>query len=183
MRIFCRCAPLFFTSQSNCSLILLPPTQCAIPAFEGLLPEPHNSALMNLLFIFAQWHALAKLRLHNDHTLALLDYTTTQLGALTRRFDRDTCSKVETKELAKEAEARACREAKGKGKGKAVSSARKPATLGIFTIKFHFLGDYVSTIRRFGTSDSYSTENVSSFSSSHLDFPPTFRHSSGGTGP
>ncbi|KAJ2935903.1 hypothetical protein H1R20_g1191, partial [Candolleomyces eurysporus] len=131
--------------------------QCAIPAFECLLPPPHNAGLMKLLFIFAQWHALAKLRLHNDHTLALLDYTTTQLGAHTRRFDKDTCSRVSTKELAKEAEARARREAKGKGKGTA-SVARKPATLGIFTIKFHFLGDYVPAIRRFGTSDSYSTE-------------------------
>ncbi|RXW21632.1 hypothetical protein EST38_g4229 [Candolleomyces aberdarensis] len=119
--------------------------QCAIPAFEGLLPEPHGTALMKLLFVFAQWHALAKLRLHNDHTLDLLDYTTTQL--------------VATKELAKEAEARARREAKGKGKGKAASATRKPATLGIFTIKFHYLGDYVATIRKFGTSDSYSTEN------------------------
>ncbi|RXW11255.1 hypothetical protein EST38_g14600 [Candolleomyces aberdarensis] len=131
--------------------------QCAIPAFECLIPEPHNSGLMKLLFIFAQWHALAKLRLHNDYTLDLLDYTTTQLGAYTRRFDRDTCSQVSTKELPKEAEARARREAKGKGKG-TTSATRKPATLGIYTIKFHFLGDYVTTIRRFGTSDSYSTE-------------------------
>lgn len=138
---------------------------------------------MKLLFVFAQWHALAKLRLHNDHTLDLLDYTTTQLGAHTRRFNRDTCSRVATKELAKEAEARARREAKGKGKGKAASATRKPATLGIFTIKFHYLGDYVPTIRRFGTSDSYSTENVSDFSSFHLLFVLMFLHASGGAGP
>lgn len=115
---------------------------------------------MKLLFIFAQWHALAKLRLHNDYTLDLLEYTTTQLGAHTRRFNRDTCSQVSTRELPREAEARVRRESKGKGKGVA-SNTRKPATLGIFTIKFHFLGDYVPTIRRFGTSDSYSTEIVS----------------------
>ena len=136
------------------------PSQCSMPAFESLMPEPHNSRLMKLLFIFAQWHALAKLRLHNDHTLSLLDYTTTQLGAHTRKFDRDTCSKIPTKELAKEAEARAWREAKGKGKG-GRGAARKPVGLGIFTIKFHFLRDYVSTIRGYGTCDSYSTEIVS----------------------
>ena len=43
--------------------------QCAIPAFESLLPEPHNAALLKVLYSFAQWHALAKLRLHNDFTL------------------------------------------------------------------------------------------------------------------
>ncbi|OBZ68473.1 hypothetical protein A0H81_11674 [Grifola frondosa] len=40
--------------------------QCSIPAFEGLLPEPHNKVLMDLLFVFAQWHGLAKLRMHTD---------------------------------------------------------------------------------------------------------------------
>ena len=116
---------------------------------------------MTLLFICAQWHALAKLRLHNSLTLDLLEYTTTYLGAQMRRFERDTCSKIHTKELLKEAEARARREAKGKGKGKGSTSAvRRPASLGVFTIKLHFLGDYARTIRRFGTSDSFSTETV-----------------------
>ncbi|KAJ2914408.1 hypothetical protein MD484_g6007, partial [Candolleomyces efflorescens] len=135
--------------------------QCSIPAFDSLLPEPHNENLMTLLYICAQWHALAKLRLHSSLTLDFLDYTTTYLGAQMRRFERDTCSKVPTKELPKEAEARARRESRKAqhGKGKASeSTSRRPASLGVFTIKFHFLGDYVSTIRRFGTSDSYSTE-------------------------
>ena len=114
---------------------------------------------MALLCVCAQWHTLAKLRLHNDYTLDLLEYTTTQLGAHLRRFYRDTCLKFPTKELQREAEARARKELKtGKGAG---SSARKPASLGIFTIKFHYLGDYVSTIRRFGTTDSYSSQTVS----------------------
>ena len=113
---------------------------------------------MRLLYRCAQWHALAKLRIHNDHTLALLDHVTTLLGAEIRRFDRDTCSKYDTKELAKEAEARSRREAGGKG---AQSSTRRSVSLGIYTIKLHFLGDYVDSIRRFGTSDSYSTEIVS----------------------
>lgn len=114
---------------------------------------------MRLLFVCGQWHALAKLRLHHDMTLDLLDYTTTLLGAQMRRFYRDTCSKVVTKELKKEAEARARRESKNTN-GQA-SSMRKPASLNIFTIKFHFLGDYVAVIRRLGTTDSYSTETVS----------------------
>lgn len=90
--------------------------QCAIPAFESLLPEPHNSILMTLLFICAQWHALAKLMLHNDFTLACLEYMTTRLGAQMRRFDQETCAVAPTKELLKEADARARREGKGKGR-------------------------------------------------------------------
>ena len=133
--------------------------------FDALLPELHNTTLMKLLFICAEWHALAKLRLHNDYTLDLLDHLTTVLGAQMHIFNCDTCSNIATKELAKEADARARREGAGsKGKSRNGSTARWIATLGIITIKFHFLGDYVSTIRRFGTCDSYSTEIVTSFS-------------------
>ena len=38
---------------------------------------------------------------------------------------------------------------------------RKPKELNLNTIKVHFLGDYVSTIRSYGTADSYSTQAVS----------------------
>ncbi|KAF6761428.1 hypothetical protein DFP72DRAFT_1062420 [Ephemerocybe angulata] len=87
--------------------------------------------------------------------LASLNTLQTLLGAQTRIFERETCSKIQTKELEKEAEARARREAK---KGKQGTTSRKAASLGISTIKFHFLGDYVSIIRWFGTTDSYTTE-------------------------
>ncbi|TEB24443.1 hypothetical protein FA13DRAFT_1797302 [Coprinellus micaceus] len=128
---------------------------CSIPSFESLLPGDHNARLMSLLFVCAQWHALAKLKLHNDYTLRLLDYTTTQLGALMRRFDRDTCTPTPTKELAKEADARAKKEG---AKGQKGSASQQPKSLGMYTIKFHFLGDYTSIIRRLGTTDSYSTQ-------------------------
>jgi len=42
--------------------------QCAIPVFEGLLDEPYNTLLMQLLYRAAEWHALAKLRVHTDAT-------------------------------------------------------------------------------------------------------------------
>jgi hypothetical protein len=38
--------------------------------FEGLLPEPFNGMLLRLLYKAAEWHALAKLRLHTETTLA-----------------------------------------------------------------------------------------------------------------
>jgi hypothetical protein len=51
------------------------------------------------------------------------------------------------------------------------SSGSGPKTKGfnLFTIKFHFLGDYVRHIRLFGTTDSFSTQLVCDFSK----FPAT----------
>jgi hypothetical protein len=43
------------------------------------------------------------------------------------------------------------------------SSERQPKELSLSTYKLHALGDYVHTIRRFGTTDSYSTQPVSYF--------------------
>ncbi|KAJ3504726.1 hypothetical protein NMY22_g17828 [Coprinellus aureogranulatus] len=126
--------------------------QCAIPAFDSLLPASHGGRVMNLLFICAQWHALAKLRLHNDFTLNLLEYTMSQLGAEMRSFHH-ACAGIPTKETESEAEARAGKKATP-GKG----PEQRPVPLKIFTIKFHYLGDYVTTIRRLGTTDSYSTQ-------------------------
>lgn len=45
--------------------------------------------------------------------------------------------------------------------GKGSSAARKHKTLNLNTYKFHSLGDVVSTIHIFGTTDSYSTQIVS----------------------
>lgn len=50
--------------------------QCSIPVFEGLLPEPHNSVIMVLLFTCCNWHGLAKLRMHTDLTLGIFDTAT-----------------------------------------------------------------------------------------------------------
>jgi hypothetical protein len=41
-----------------------------------------------------------------------------------------------------------------------ISASRKVKKLNLFTLKFHFLGDYVQTIRLFGGTDSYSTQLV-----------------------
>jgi hypothetical protein len=40
------------------------------------------------------------------------------------------------------------------------SSGKRARIFNIATSKFHFLGDYVSHIRLFGTTDSYSTQLV-----------------------
>ena len=55
-------------------------SQCSFPVFEGLLPEPHNTIVLQLLFTLATWHALAKLAMHTDTTLVAFEATVTRLG-------------------------------------------------------------------------------------------------------
>ncbi|KAJ3573756.1 hypothetical protein NP233_g2220 [Leucocoprinus birnbaumii] len=129
--------------------------QCAIPCFDGLLPEPHDRHLRKLLYRFAEWHALAKLRMHSDTTLDLLDNLTREIGHLLRHFRDNTCSAFSTMELPREVAARQRRQASNQ---QVTSVTRSPKSLNLSTIKLHFMGDYVFHIRRLGTTDSYSTQ-------------------------
>lgn len=138
--------------------------QCSIPVFDGLLPEPFNGMLLRLLYRTAEWHALAKLRMHTDSTLQLLEAVTREFGYLMRQFRDKTSDEFDTIELPRETNAR---------KEGARSSKKK---LNLNTYKFHALGDYVATIRLFGTTDSYSTQVVgppfvTSLSAFGLNFP------------
>ena len=81
-------------------------SKCAIPVFEGLLDEPHNARLMKLLYRTAEWHGLAKLRMHTDSSLSLLESLTTEFGSLMRAFEELTCSQFTTTELPRETSAR-----------------------------------------------------------------------------
>ncbi|KAG6916135.1 hypothetical protein DXG01_008326 [Tephrocybe rancida] len=213
--------------------------QCAMPAFDGLFPPPHNELIQRLLFECAHWHSLAKLRMHTDITLILLENSTTSLGELFREFVGSTCAAYTTYELPRELDARLRKQTKKSKKNltggqpppmplrqfgqeesdprqgqlsstpssatpstndsstivstalasgvttvsesasagsthpSATSESRnappvavgtgKPLkkhekTFNLATYKFHSLADYASTIRRFGTCDSYSTE-------------------------
>ena len=155
-------------------------SKCAITAFEGLLLEPHNSTILRLLFVCAHWHGLAKLRMHTDPTLDILDNVTTEMGAEFRKFTDKTCSAFDTQELPREAAARKRRNLKKNVKGRkrlgdstpepsmdpSMNAAEDPdgplpKKFNLQTYKYHSLGDYANTIRRFGTSDSFSTEPVS----------------------
>ncbi|KAG1832562.1 hypothetical protein F4604DRAFT_1945993 [Suillus subluteus] len=170
--------------------------QCSIPVFEGLLPDAHNKILLDLLFVMAHWHGLAKLRMHSDLTLEILDQQTTDLGEHFRHFKAKVCNAYRTQELDREVELRSRRQAKeaakragkctvdsigqgagarrpwaganAKGKQKAnpeqpqgaplPRQPKKKKSFNFHTYKFHALGDYVASICRFGTTDSYSTE-------------------------
>jgi hypothetical protein len=138
-----------------------------------LLPEPHDAIVKKLLYLSAQWHALAKLRLHNDLTLRKLENATALMANQFRIFVRDTCSKIVTYELKTEQDARNRRNSRSKAQGKNPEKApglkgkdpsnRQRKQFNIQTYKFHAIGDYVDNIRRFGTTDSFSTEVVRPF--------------------
>jgi len=80
--------------------------QCAIPVFDGLFHEPHNTSILSLLFTRAHWNGLAKLRMHTDRTLSLWDDITVRIGAEFRAFTNKTCPAFDTRELSREMDER-----------------------------------------------------------------------------
>ncbi len=142
--------------------------KCCIPVFEDLLPEPHNSQLLDTLFTLAHWHSMAKLRQHTEFSIEVLEEVTTQLGKVLRDFRDKTCKSFEKKELNREVSARLRRTSRNasnvsvsKNMGTTATLDRQSKALNLNTYKAHSLGDYVETIRQYGTVDSYSTEAVS----------------------
>ncbi|KAH9884316.1 hypothetical protein C8Q73DRAFT_661143 [Cubamyces lactineus] len=136
--------------------------QCAIPCFEGLLPIAQDRVVHTMLFRLATWHALAKLRLHSDSTLAIFETITQQLGQAMRAFASHVCPQYDTQELDREYTARQRRKAKLHRK----TSTRKrlndsehaKKTFNLNTYKFHRLGDYPREVRENGTLDNTSTQ-------------------------
>lgn len=106
--------------------------------------------VLRLLYKAAEWHALAKLRMHTDSTLDVLEAVTREFGRLMRQFRDKTSDEFDTRELPRET-----------GSRREGTRSSKKKKLNLNTYKFHALGDYVATIRLFGTTDSYSTQVVS----------------------
>ena len=166
-----RMAARDFEDALQVSICLDPPCphllrygQCAIPVFDALLPEPHNKNVLALLFTCAYWHALAKLRMHTDETLALLDTVTKLFGKRLRHFQQITCPAFNTRELKQEADRRHRRGLRNSTRNSAASTSqatRRQKVFNLQTYKLHALGDYVTSIRKYGTTDSYSTESAS----------------------
>jgi hypothetical protein len=145
-----------------------------MPVFDGLLPAEHDKDIQSLLFTTAEWHTLAKMRLHTDSTLTWLDESTKAFGRQIRRFQSYTCSFFDTRELPQEETVRCRRQQKKKGSANlsdpsplvpapapaTPSAGTKKKLFNLILIKLHALGDYVKTIKKFGTTDSYSTQPV-----------------------
>ncbi|TBU29740.1 hypothetical protein BD311DRAFT_619186, partial [Dichomitus squalens] len=62
-----------------------------MPAFEGLLDLPDDQNVADLLFELANWHALAKLRLHTDVTVDIFRASTKLMYEAIRTFAEKTC--------------------------------------------------------------------------------------------
>ena len=148
-----------------------------MPCIDGLLPEPHNTTILSMLFILGTWHSLAKLRMHTDSSLKLLDDATTCLGIALQYFTQVTCPEFPTKETAAEFNKRKCKEATSMTKAPD-SNGRKLRTFNMKTIKLHLLNDYVSHIKTHGIIDSYDTGIVSTNSITlTLSLTLTYTHS------
>jgi hypothetical protein len=128
---------------------------------------------MTLLFRLVEWHALAKLRIHMEHTLNHLNQTTITIGQELQSFQAWTRG-FNTVELPCETAAREHRRWKkatlenatnslslsqdhpASSRSEKTSAQSKVKYLNLLTYKFHVLGDYVQIIKIFGTTDSYS---------------------------
>jgi hypothetical protein len=119
--------------------------------------------VQSLLYRFAQWHALAKLRIHSESTVAFLEETFKKLSRKLRNFQVYTCAVFNTMELPKEKAARQRKAAEraDTNNPSAESSGARQKKFNLATYKFHAMGDYVRTIRLFGTTDSFTTQIVS----------------------
>lgn len=134
-----------------------------IPVFEGLFPVEHDAVVQSLLYQFAQWHALAKFRIHLESTVAFLEETFKKLSQKLRKFQVYTCAIFNTVELPKEKAARQRKaiERSDTNNTSAESSGARQKKFNLATYKFHVMGDYVRTIRLFRTTDSFTTQIVS----------------------
>jgi len=125
-----------------------------------------QGCVQTLLFRLAQWHALAKLRLHTEHSLNHLDKASHLLGHQLCKFRDFTCSAFKTMELSSEASAWSWQRenkltlAGSTSASAAATTAPQEKSFNLATYKLHTLGDYVRTIHLFGTTDSYTTQLV-----------------------
>jgi hypothetical protein len=99
--------------------------------------------------------------MHSDLTLDIMDDVTTALGKAFRLFQQTICPLYGTRELPREANARKRRRKQGADPAEKPLDEPLKKEFNIQTYKYHSLGDYVDTIRRLGTTDSYSTTVVS----------------------
>ncbi|KAG6825451.1 hypothetical protein H0H92_003666 [Tricholoma furcatifolium] len=141
--------------------------QCAGPCFDGLFCQTSRSVdrkVQDLLFALASWHASAKMRLHTDWSLKIFEGLTIKLTRQIHIFATQVCPKFETHQTPKESHARLSRKAKT-AKSDAHNEAAEPAqqrlrTFNYDTPKMHSIVHYPRAIRKYGTTDSYSTQIV-----------------------
>jgi hypothetical protein len=100
--------------------------------------------------------------MHSESTVTFLEQTFEKLSQKLRQFRHYTCATFNTVELPKE---RAARQRKATQRSETSnappeSSGARAKKFNLSTYKFHAMGDYVRTIRFFGTTDSYTSQIV-----------------------
>ena len=106
------------------------------------------------------------MRIHTTSSVARLKELTREFGVRIRHFTNHICPHYDTKELPKEEAARIRRRAAQTKKTQTTAATNntkvppKRKTFQLTTYKLHAMGDYVTTIETFGTTDSYSTQAV-----------------------
>ncbi|KAG9092910.1 hypothetical protein FS749_015341 [Ceratobasidium sp. UAMH 11750] len=135
--------------------------QCFLPAIEGLFTDEQHRRISALVFTFAKWHTLAKLRMHTESTLQVLELETRVLAQRLRLFQQFIAIEFPLiLEISAEFEVQKRREIR------AAAARNIPLTkeltkevkhLHLNTPKFYALGNYPQAIQMFGTTDSYST--------------------------
>ncbi|GJE96476.1 hypothetical protein PsYK624_126730 [Phanerochaete sordida] len=148
--------------------------QCIIPCIDGILEGSLDGVVLDLLWEMASWHALAKLRLHTETTVNILEASTPTLCKAIRVF-ATACDPLDIRELPSEEAARGRRKAKPKkskktaptqpcdepaanAKGKAPRAPPKQVKLNLKTSKYHGIVHYPGGIRAAGTTDVFSTQ-------------------------
>lgn len=128
--------------------------------------------VQSLLYQIAQWHALAKLRLHSESTVNFLKEMFKKLSQKLWKFRDFTCATFNAVELPKEKAAceRKATQCSEKHGSIPESNGLRTKKFNLGTYKFHVMGDYVRTIKLFGTTDSFTTQIVSTvyFHTVHL---------------
>ena len=76
-----------------------------MPCFKGLFFKTCDDLIQDLLFTLAFWHGYAKLRLHSDSSVRVLEGATTVFGNLIREFKNIICPRYKTKPTAREQQA------------------------------------------------------------------------------
>lgn len=112
--------------------------------------------------------------MHSNSTVTYLKESFKKLSRTLREFRDNTCAAFNTLELPKERSARQRRAAERCEMNGTIPESSGPRTkrFNLATYKFHAMGDYVRTIQWFGTTDSYTTQIVSTIyiHAMHLKF-------------
>ncbi|KAH9010805.1 hypothetical protein EDB84DRAFT_1445518 [Lactarius hengduanensis] len=120
--------------------------------FCGSFPKACEKVILDLIFLLATWHALAKLRMHTTSSLSFFESVTKALGRVLRCFNNQVCPKYNTVDTPGEVAKKACREASKVAKGTGHNPGPKGSSdtkcgvrlFNLATYKLHALGHYVS---------------------------------------